>query len=109
MAENGIAVYSGDAHGHGKSGGVQRVYFESLDGLITDFDDLCSRARRDCEETYGGEVPFFIGGHSLGGMIAPLTCLKDQSKWNGMVYGTIFFLRRTSHLFYISWCRPLAL
>jgi alpha-beta hydrolase superfamily lysophospholipase len=86
MAENGIAVYSGDAHGHGKSGGVQRVYFESLDGLIADFDDLCNKARQDCTEEYGGDVPFFIGGHSLGGMIAPLTCLKDQSKWNGMTF-----------------------
>ncbi len=27
----------------------------------------------------------FLGGHSLGGLVAALTCLRDQSRWAGLL------------------------
>lgn len=85
MADSGIAVFSGDVIGHGKSSG-ERVYFGSLDQLIEDFACLCQDAKNECDAEYNDPpIPMFIGGHSLGGMIAPLVCLKNQALWAGLL------------------------
>jgi acylglycerol lipase len=83
MAERGVAVFSGDVIGHGKSGG-DRVFFQSLEDMISDFETLCNESKKECFDAHG-QVPMFIGGHSLGGLIAPLTCLKNQSMWSGLL------------------------
>jgi acylglycerol lipase len=79
LAESGIAVYSGDAMGHGKSDG-SRAYID-IQGMVTDFLGLCESARTE----HGGKVPMFIGGHSLGGLIAAFSCLKTQEYWSGLL------------------------
>lgn len=76
-------MYSGDALGHGKSGG-ERAYIQELDHLVTDFTTLCDTSRRECFEEYG-KTPMFIGGHSLGGLVAARACLRNQSGWNGLL------------------------
>lgn len=83
LADSGIAVYSGDAIGHGKSGG-ERAYIQQLDHLVTDFTSLCDTSREECFKEYG-QTPMFIGGHSLGGLVASRACLVHQSQWNGLL------------------------
>lgn len=83
MADSGIAVYSGDALGHGKSSG-ERAYIQELDHLVTDFVSLCDTSREECFKEFG-QTPMFIGGHSLGGLVASRACIQDQSQWNGLL------------------------
>lgn len=78
LASAGIAVYSGDAMGHGKSGGPRA--FIDLHKMVEDFASLASLARGE-----QGVVPMFIAGHSLGGLIAAFTCLGSQPTWSGLL------------------------
>ncbi len=125
MAEAGIAVYTYDAHGHGKS--------EPLDAgnrcLILKFDDLVSgnsgvadelmdplhaaqvRSMPDpllisthalpapvaqvddvfkflsvIESRAGGKLPtLFIGGQSLGALVATHAVMRQQGRWAGLI------------------------
>ena len=89
MADSGIAVYSLDAVGHGKSEG-ERGYVEKFSNLVDDFETLCTTTLANADaiqspSSASGRVPMFIGGHSLGGLVAAITCLRDQSRWNGLL------------------------
>ncbi len=86
MANSGIAVYSFDAVGHGVSGG-ERAFVPKFSILVDDFSAVCDAAAASPAVTSASPPPpFFIGGHSLGGLVAALTCLKDQSKWKGLIF-----------------------
>jgi alpha-beta hydrolase superfamily lysophospholipase len=61
MREHGIASYAIDLRGHGVSGGVR--------GHLTRFDEFIADVERFTAET-ASEVPAFLLGHSLGGLIA---------------------------------------
>ena len=52
-----------------------------LQKMIGDFDSLAAIAR----EEQGTGLPMFIGGHSLGGLVAAFTCLRGQTNWSGML------------------------
>lgn len=84
MADMGIAVFSGDTVGHGKSTG-EKAYVQTLECMVNDFDSLCHDAKVYCDDHYEGGIPMFIGGHSLGGMVAPLTCVLHQEMWSGLL------------------------
>lgn len=85
MADAGIAVFSFDAVGHGLSGG-ERAFVPKFSILVDDFEAVCAKAAAsDSITSASTPIPFFIGGHSLGGLAATLTCLKDQSKWKGLI------------------------
>lgn len=85
MADSGIAVYSFDAIGHGVSGG-ERALISKFSILVDDFKSVCdAAAASDAVKSAPSSIPFFIGGHSLGGLVAALTCLKDQSRWKGLL------------------------
>ena len=83
MADRGVAVFSFDAVGHGKSGG-DRAFVDKFSNLTTDFQAVCDAAAAT-EAFTVTSVPFFIGGHSLGGLIATITCLQNQSHWSGLL------------------------
>ncbi|KAG7667050.1 hypothetical protein Ndes2526B_g04463 [Nannochloris sp. 'desiccata'] len=85
LANSGIAVYSFDAVGHGLSGG-ERAFVPKFSILVDDFEAVCAAAAAsDAITSASTPIPFFIGGHSLGGLVAALSCLKDQSKWKGLI------------------------
>lgn len=64
LAAQGWVVQAQDMRGHGNSGG-ERQRFESIADLVADLDLGVQRAR----STYP-ELPVFLFGHSLGGLIS---------------------------------------
>lgn len=81
LADSGIAVFSYDAFGHGKSGG-DRALVSRFSDLVDDF--AAAGAAAAGHPTAAG-VPRFIGGHSLGGLVAVVTALRDQTAWAGLL------------------------
>lgn len=88
FADKGIAVYSSDALGHGRSTG-DRAYIKQFDLLLQDFTSLCMWAKEDIAAQYpalgnnngnNNMPPFFLGGHSLGGLVAALTAVNLEQK-----------------------------
>lgn len=64
FVRHGISLYAVDHRGHGRSGG-SRAYVSRFDRFIADFEDFRRRVVRDA-----GDLPLFLYGHSLGGLIA---------------------------------------
>lgn len=64
MASNLINVYSLDLRGHGASEG-RRGHSDRFDYFLQDVD----RFRREVESITNRELPIFIHGHSMGGLI----------------------------------------
>ena len=79
LASAGVAVYAGDAMGHGRSDGARA--FIDLQLMIQDFQSLCELAQGDRTDP----VPMFVAGHSLGGLVAAFTCLRSQEMWGGLL------------------------
>jgi alpha-beta hydrolase superfamily lysophospholipase len=79
FAEHGFALIGCDWHGHGKSEG-QRGHFDSLDILLTDFDQLLEQAK----QRYPGK-PLFLYGHSLGANWALLYAIRRQPTLAGLI------------------------
>jgi acylglycerol lipase len=79
LASAGVAVYAGDAMGHGRSDGTPA--FIDLQLMIQDFESLCEIAKGDRADP----VPMFVAGHSLGGLVAAFTCLHNQEMWSGLL------------------------
>jgi acylglycerol lipase len=84
LGDAGIAVYAQEAHGHGNS--------EPLDQpsrcLIWDWRHLvddCIDFSKEVREQTGPSVPHFIGGQSMGGLVAALVALQNQSAWAGLI------------------------
>ena len=84
MADAGIAVFSMDAIGHGESGG-ERGFIAQFSDVVDDFEAMSLAATSNADLAGAPSLPFFIGGHSLGGLIATITCLRDQSRWKGLL------------------------
>lgn len=81
MADAGIAVFTYDAFGHGKSGG-DRALISKFSDLV---DDFAAAGTAAATNPAVSGLPRFIGGHSLGGLVAITTCLRDQAAWNGLL------------------------
>lgn len=79
FTERGFAVYAIDHEGHGKSDGtpghVERfsVYFDGVTRIV-------ERARAE-----QGDIPLFLVGHSMGGLIAAAYLMDHQDEFAGCV------------------------
>ena len=66
LAAQSYAVYGYDQRSHGRSGG-QNTFIHSFDALVEDLADYVGRI-----QVRIGDLPLFILGHSMGGLV---TCL----------------------------------
>jgi alpha-beta hydrolase superfamily lysophospholipase len=79
LAPSGYAVVSFDLRGHGNSEGI-RGHFPSIELVMQDVAELIAAAR----ERYP-QVPEFLYGHSLGGVLAINYVLRRKPKMAGVV------------------------
>ncbi|MGO9115590.1 MAG: lysophospholipase [Thermoguttaceae bacterium] len=79
LARRGYAVSAMDLRGHGKSDGP-RCWIRSFDEYIDDLDGFFVRTVGRAEGK-----PVFVLGHSLGGLIAVLWCIRCQRKPDGLI------------------------
>ena len=70
--ELGVAVVALDHQGHGKSEG-DRLFVVHFEDFVADVMQLTSIARKK----FGANVPFYMLGHSLGGLIA-IRCVEKH-------------------------------
>ena len=79
LADAGFALVAFDLRGHGKSGG-QRGHFPSLDVLMDDIHQLIQQG----SEKFPG-LPFFLYGHSLGGLLVLNYATYDDHVLSGVI------------------------
>jgi len=79
MTAAGIAVFSMDLRGHGKTEGI-RGYAPSYEAILKDIDALVAHAR----EVVPGK-PVFLYGHSMGGSLGLYYGFTRPGKLNGYI------------------------
>lgn len=79
MTEAGYILASFDLRGHGKSTGV-RGHFPSLDAIMQDIKEFFIFLSQ-----HYPELPQFIYGHSLGGLLTLTYALKNKPKLKGVI------------------------
>jgi alpha-beta hydrolase superfamily lysophospholipase len=79
MTDAGYTLVGFDLRGHGKSGGV-RGHFPSLDAVMQDIKDFFAFLT-----TRYPELPQFLYGHSLGGLLVLTYVLKNKPKLKGVI------------------------
>mmetsp|Transcript_13462 Transcript_13462/g.26438 ORF Transcript_13462/g.26438 Transcript_13462/m.26438 type:complete len:352 (-) Transcript_13462:157-1212(-) len=77
LAELGLAVVSYDPHAHGHSAGEPHGVIGSAEVLVRDFVSLASNYSTGLPEV--DELPFFLAGESLGGVVSMLAGLELQA------------------------------
>jgi len=79
MNDQGIALFAIDLQGHGKSGGTRcdiNSYEDYVDDLSTYFKDITGEFPN---------IPWFVMGHSMGGVLAILLAYRYQSSLHGLI------------------------
>ena len=80
----GMAVHAYDQRGHGKSPG-RRAYVERFELLLEDLDDYLAHARPRF-----GSLPWFVMGHSMGGMVLARYAETRRLDARGLVFSSPF-------------------
>lgn len=85
LAEQGVAVYTFDAHGHGRSDPqepAERCMISRFDDLVDDIYTFVSVV----EQRRGSRLePCVIGGQSMGALAVAHAVLRNQDRWAGLV------------------------
>lgn len=85
MADQGVAVYTFDVHGHGQSqpeGTAERCLITRFDDLVDDLYVFVAVV----EQRRGGRLePCVIGGQSMGALVVAHAVLRNQERWAGLV------------------------
>lgn len=77
--ENDIAIYRYDARGHGRSEG-KRGYVKSLWEMVDDLSVIVDLAKKE-----NPDIPIFLMGHSMGGLVAAMYGTKYPESVKGIV------------------------
>lgn len=72
-------VYRFDNRGHGRSGG-ERGYLDSFGDFLRDTNQMVDMIREENKD-----LPIFMFGHSMGGLIAAAYGIKHKNKLNGQI------------------------
>ena len=81
FVSHGIAVYTFDGRGHGKSSEPRpTAYFESFSHYLEDLDDLFKKM-----QGYVGDIPCFMLGHSMGGAMVAHYAIFQQPTVAGIL------------------------
>lgn len=87
LAEAGIAVFSFDSHGMGKSeptSDAERSLVKKFDHLVEDSMLYLDLVQAQMKEK-GLAVPLFMGGNSLGGLVASYTIIRRPEAFAGLI------------------------
>jgi alpha-beta hydrolase superfamily lysophospholipase len=79
MTDAGYAIVGFDLRGHGRSGGI-RGHFPSLEGMMQDIKDFFIFLTQQYPD-----MPQFLYGHSLGGLLVLTYALKNKPDLNGVI------------------------
>ncbi len=81
LAEAGVAVFTFDGRGHGKSAeGKPDAYYESAEDYLQDIEVLFGKAKN-----YLPGLPAFLYGHSMGGGLVAAFVLKKKPEARGVI------------------------
>ena len=81
LVEAGIAVFTFDGRGHGKSAeGKATAYFDSAEDYLKDIEVLYNKGKN-----YIPGKPAFMLGHSMGGGMVAAMLLKSQPEVSGVI------------------------
>ena len=75
----GVAVYAVDLRGRGNSDG-ERFYVDNFEDYVGDVEAVVAMAK-----SREAGVPFFLLGHSAGGVVSCLYALTHQAELNGLI------------------------
>ena len=79
LIATGLSVYAVDLRGRGNSDG-ERFYVDNLEDYVTDVEAVVSVAR-----SRESNSPFFLLGHSAGGVVSCLYALDHQAELAGLI------------------------
>ena len=85
LVAQGFAVYALDLHGRGQSDG-ERFYLEQMSDYVDDAHTLVTLAK-----SRHPSVPFFLLGHSAGGVISSVYTLEHQAELTGFICESFAF------------------
>jgi len=85
LVAQGFAVYALDLHGRGKSEG-DRFYLEKMADYVDDAHALVTLAKGRHPS-----VPFFLLGHSAGGVVSSIYTLEHQAELTGFICESFAF------------------
>ena len=85
LVERGLAVYAPDLRGRGKSDG-ERFYVQKFADYVDDVSAVVRLAR-----SRENALPFYILGHSAGGVVACLYTLENQKDLAGLICESFAF------------------
>lgn len=76
-----ISVFRYDLPGHGRSR-IDKWLFQDFDELTSELDNQYGKAHEYCEEN---EIPFFLFGHSMGGLITADFVIRYHPQAAGII------------------------
>jgi len=79
LSTAGYEVVTADLRGHGRSGGV-RVWIRQFAEYLADLEEILRWARNGRED-----LPLFLLGHSMGGLIASLWATQHPGRLTGLI------------------------
>jgi acylglycerol lipase len=82
-AERGIGSVAIDLRGHGRATGP-RGHIAHFDEYLDDAAEL-ARLLADRARPNGRDVPLFLFGHSMGGLVAALSAIESPRTWRGLI------------------------
>jgi acylglycerol lipase len=85
LVRAGLAVYALDLRGHGKSEG-ERFWVDEFSDYVADLERLVLLVRERAPN-----IPLFILGHSVGGVVASLFALEHPSQLSGLITESFAF------------------